>query len=105
MLTKKDREKILDAVKSCKSASLEDYRKVSDALKESTSSSSTNGLILKTTDVADMLGIAICTVRELANRGILKVHYGCGCTRWSGIMKDSVEAYLQNPKHHMRKGK
>lgn len=100
-MEKKEQQSIIAALEQCSSATQEEKNLIKEAVRHcGTTSFSGESKILKTADVASLLGISLNTVRKLANKGLLKVHYGTGNKRWSGIMKDSVDAYLEDAKYH-----
>lgn len=93
MITPKTKRKILSVVAESKKSTKEDFERISLACDGKVITDFENSqMILKTMDVADMLGVHIQTVRNLVKAGELKGHFRN--KRWSGIMRDSVEEYI-----------
>jgi len=96
MIDSKSKKKILKVVRDCKSATDEDFHRVSNACDGiAITDFESNKRIVKTADVADILGMSKASVRSLVNSGKLKCYKKPGNKGWSGIIRSSVDEYIE----------
>lgn len=92
--------RILSLVDNCKDATENDRVRIANACDGKAVTDFEHGRkILKTPDVADMLGLSLQSVRNLVNTGLLTPYKKPGNKQWSGIMRDSVDAYVERLAH------
>lgn len=96
MLDLKTRKKILKAVRDCRSSTDEDFLRISNACSGiAITDFEACRRIVKTADVADILGMSRASVRSLVNSGKLKGYRKPGNKSWSGIIRSSVDEYVE----------
>ena len=96
MITKNTKKKILKTVRECKDSTDEDIVRISKACDRiAITDFEANKRIVKTADVADMLGMSTASVRSLVNTGKLQCYRKPGNKGWSGIIRSSVDEYIE----------
>lgn len=104
MLDLNTRKKILKAVRDCRISTDEDFLRVLGAFggiaitdfepsRESRRESSRR--IVKTAEVADILGMSMSSVRSLVKSGELIGYRKPGNKGWAGIIRSSVDEYVE----------
>ena len=96
MIDRLTQRKILKALDESKRATPLDKSRVAKAIRAMHESPFDSNEIMKTVEVAEVLGITTRTVYKMVDDGVFSVYTRPGCKRWSGIKRESVENYLAN---------